>query len=64
MSDTLSHVFINFSKRKITLLDEEGYEKDVRWNFNSIGSEGFSETVSQIQEILDPDMITYCFAAE
>ncbi|AHB80872.1 hypothetical protein S-MbCM100_022 [Synechococcus phage S-MbCM100] len=64
MSDTLSHVFVNFSKRKITLLDEEGYEKDVRWNFNSIGSEGFSETVSQIQEILDPDMITYCFAAE
>ena len=64
MSDTLSHVFINFSKRKITLMDEEGYERDVRWNFNSIGSEGFSETVSEIQEILDSDMITYCFAAE
>ncbi|AIX35359.1 hypothetical protein Syn7803US62_18 [Synechococcus phage ACG-2014a] len=31
MSDTLSHVFVNFSKRKITLLDEEGYEKDVCW---------------------------------
>lgn len=64
MSDTLSHVFINFSKRKITLMDEEGYERDVRWNFNSTGSEGFSETVSEIQEILDSDMITYCFAAE
>ena len=45
-------------------MDEEGYERDVRWNFNSIGSEGFSETVSEIQEILDSDMITYCFAAE
>ena len=45
-------------------MDEEGYERDVRWNFNSTGSEGFSETVSEIQQMLDSDMITYCFAAK
>ena len=62
MTDALSHIFVNFSKRKVTLVDDEGYEKDVHWQFNSIGAEGVSETISQIQEIVDNDLITYCCA--
>jgi hypothetical protein len=64
MTDALSHIFVNFSKRKVILVDEEGYEKDVQWKFDDEGSEGFSETISQIQEIVDNDMITYCFAVQ
>lgn len=64
MTDALSHIFVNFSKRKVILVDEEGYEKDVQWKFDDEGSEGFSETISQIQEIVDNDMITYCFAVK
>ncbi|AIX17237.1 hypothetical protein Syn7803C76_14 [Synechococcus phage ACG-2014b] len=64
MNDALSHIFVNFSKRKVILVDEEGYEKDVQWKFDDEGSEGFSETISQIQEIVDNDMITYCFAVQ
>ena len=64
MSTNLAHVFVNFSKRSINIVDDEGYDKTVNWNFNSIGAEGFSETVSEIQELLDPDMITYCFAVK
>ena len=60
--DSLSHIFVNFSKRNVTLADDVGYEKDVQWQFNSVGAEGFSETISQIQEIIDNDLITYCFA--
>lgn len=60
--DSLAHIFVNFSKRKMTLVDDEGYEKEVQWNFNTTGAEGFSETISEIQEIVDNDLITYCFA--
>ena len=60
--DSLSHIFVNFSKRKMTLVDDEGYEKDVQWKFDDAGSEGFAETISEVQEIIDNDLITYCFA--
>ena len=33
-------------------------------DWDNEGAEGFSETVNEIQDILDPDMITYCFAAQ
>jgi len=62
--DSLAHIFVNFSKRKMTLVDDEGYEKDVQWKFDDEGAEGFSETISEIQEIIDSDMITYCFAVK
>jgi hypothetical protein len=48
----------------MTLVDDEGYEKEVRWNFNTTGASGFSETISEIQEIVDNDLITYCFAVK
>ena len=62
--DTLSHIFVNFSKRKMTLVDDEGYEKDVQWKFDDEGAEGFSETIAEVQEIVDNDLITYCFAVK
>jgi len=64
MSDTLAHIFVNFSKRKVTLVDDEGYEKYVQWKWDEEGAEGFAETVADIQEITNPDLITYCFAAQ
>ncbi|WAX22992.1 hypothetical protein [Synechococcus phage S-M1] len=62
--DSLSHIFVNFSKRKMTLVDDEGYEKDVQWKFDDEGAEGFSETIAEVQEIVDNDLITYCFAVK
>ena len=32
MSDNLAHIFVNFSKRKVTLVDEEGYENTFNGN--------------------------------
>ena len=43
-------------------MDDEGYDKTVNWKWDKEGSDGFSETVRDIEDILDPDMITYCFA--
>jgi len=62
MDTELAHVFVNFSKRSMKIVDNEGYDKDVNWKWDYDGAEGFSETVSELGEILDPDMITYCFA--
>jgi hypothetical protein len=62
--DTLSHIFVNFSKRKMTLVDDEGYENEVQWKFDEEGTEGFSETIAEVQEIVDNDLITYCFAVK
>ena len=62
MSDTVEHIFINLSKRSIKLVDEEGYEEVVQWKWDNEGSEGFSETVATISELVDSDQVTYCFA--
>lgn len=62
--DSLAHVFVNFSKRKMTLVDDEGYENEVQWKMDMEGAAGFSETISEVQEIIDADLITYCFAVK
>jgi hypothetical protein len=36
----------------------------VQWKWDQEGSEGFAETVEQIQHIVDSDLITYCFAVK
>ena len=64
MSDNLAHIFVNFSKRKVTLVDEEGYEKYVQWKWDIEGAAGFAETVADLQEVANPDLITFCFAAQ
>ena len=58
----LEQVWINFSQRSIKILDNEGNDKVVTWKWDEEGSEGFSETVSMIQDIVDPEIVTYCFA--
>ena len=60
----LAHFFINFSKRSVKLVDDEGYEQNVIFKFDEEGAEGFAETVNSINDDphLDSDMITYCFA--
>ena len=58
----LQQIFINFSKRKLTLQDIEGYSEDIEFRWDEEGSEGFAETVAKISDCVDTDLITYCFA--
>ena len=63
MQDTsVEHIFINFSKRSVKIVDDEGYDKTVTWKWDDEGSEGFAETVSTIEDITNPDERTYCFS--
>ena len=65
MSDeSLEEVIVNFAKRQVTLISDEGDNKIINWHWNDEGAEGFAETVNSINDDphLDSDMITYCFA--
>ena len=59
---SVEQIFINFSKRSVKILDNEGYDKTVNWKWDIEGAAGFAETVSDIQDAVVPDLITYCFA--
>lgn len=59
--ETLEHVYIDFSKRKVTIESNLGKTKTVSWKWDREGSEGFAETVSAIESVTDISMRTYCF---
>ena len=61
MLDT-EQIFINLSKRSITFIDIDGQDKEIMWEWNKEGAEGFSESISDIVDTVDSDFITYCFA--
>ena len=52
----------NLSKRSIKILDKEGYDKTIEWEWNEDGADDFTETISCICDCVDTDLITYCFA--
>ena len=61
MTDT-EQIFINLSKRSIKFIDIDGCDKEIMWGWNKEGAKGFSESISDIVDIVDSDLITYCFA--
>ena len=65
MQDTsVEQIYINFSQRSVKIVDDEGAYKIVNWKWDEEGSEGFSETVTQISENVDSELITYTFAMQ
>ena len=62
MSDSvLEEVYINFSKRQVTLILDLGEAKDINWKWDDEGREGFIETIQLIQKLIEPERLTYCF---
>lgn len=65
MNDTfIIHVFINLSKRTITVLDTDGNDRLMEFSHNLEGGQEFTTAVSEIVEVLDSEMITYTFAEQ
>ena len=46
----VEHVWLNISKREVTILDNEGYEEKITWKFDEEGAEGFFETFTSIRD--------------
>lgn len=65
MSDSsLQHIFIDFSKRSIKIVSDEGDVRTVKWKWDREGSEGFAETVTQIENVTPAEIRTYCFSEQ
>ena len=56
--DAVAHVFVKMSQRKITILDEAGYEEVVKYKWDEEGGEGFSETLANFQAAVPRDLLT------
>ena len=55
----LEHVFVNISKREVKIMDNEGYDEIVTWEFSEDGVDGFTETLKHFKRLVPEDMITY-----
>ena len=64
MDTYIEQVFIDFSRRSVKILDNEGYDNVIDWQWTKAGAEGFAETVSQIVNDFDSDLVTYCFSEQ
>ncbi len=52
IDEALIEVIVNFSKRRITLISDEGDNKIIDWKWDDEGSQGFAETVDLIKEVI------------
>ena len=65
MNETfIIHVFINLSKRTITVLDTDGNDRLMEFPHNLEGAQDFTAACSEITDIVDTEMITYTFAEQ
>ena len=45
----VEHIWMNIAKRQVTILDNEGYEEKINWEFSEDGAEGFFDTITSIK---------------
>ena len=55
----LEHIWINVAKRQVKIMDNEGYDEIVTWEFSEDGGDGFTETLQHFKRLVPEDMITY-----
>ena len=58
----LEQVFINFSRRSVKIVDSDGYDDTIEWQWTKKGADGFLETVTNIQNDVPSELVTYCFS--
>ncbi len=58
----IDQVFINFSRRSVKIVDSDGYDDTIEWKWNEEGANGFLETVTNIQNSVPSEIVTYCFS--
>jgi hypothetical protein len=55
----LEHIWVNFPKRQITIMDDEGYDEVISYRWDSEGAEGFHETIASFKQNVPNELITY-----
>ena len=51
----LEYVWVDFPRRTITIMDNEGRQENVRYKFDEDGADGFQSVVEMIQRDVDPE---------
>tara|TARA_Y100000992_G_scaffold272158_1_gene213556 strand:- start:200 stop:463 length:264 start_codon:yes stop_codon:yes gene_type:complete len=60
----VEQVFIDFSRRSVKILDSDGYDDTIEWEWTKKGADGFLETVTNIQNDVPSEIVTYCFSEQ
>ena len=55
----LEHIWVDLKKREVKIMDNEGYDEIVTWEFSEDGVDGFTETLKPFKRLVPEDMITY-----
>ena len=55
----LEHIWVDVAKRQVKIMDNEGYDEIVTWEFSENGVDGFTETLQHFKRLVPDDMITY-----
>ena len=51
--------FPKTKKREVKIMDNEGYDEIINWEFTEDGVDGFTETIQHFKRLVPDDMITY-----
>ena len=54
----IEQVFINFSRRSVKIVDSDGYDDTIEWQWTKIGADGFLETVTNIQNDVPSELVS------
>ena len=55
----LPGIFLSILLRKITIVDDEGYDEVIQYRFDDEGAEGFHETITSFKKNVPDELITY-----
>ena len=55
----LEHIWVDVAKRQVKIMDNEGYDELVTWEFSENGVDGVTETLQHFKRLVPDDMITY-----
>ena len=55
----LEHIWVNIPARNVKIIDSEGYDEVVQYNFDKDGAEGFYETITSFKESVPQELVTY-----
>tara|TARA_Y100000004_G_scaffold120549_2_gene135512 strand:+ start:444 stop:635 length:192 start_codon:yes stop_codon:yes gene_type:complete len=55
----LEHIWVSIPARNIKILDDQGYDETIQYEFTKEGTEGFTETLASFKENVPDEMVTF-----
>lgn len=55
----LEHIWVSIPARNIKILDDQGYDEMIQYEFTEEGAEGFTETLASFKQNVPDEMVTF-----